>query len=199
MTNCFVVHAGGPACWVVDAGFTPQPLIDFVRSSRFVPSMVLLTHAHVDHIAGLHDVRQEWPQVPIAIHEGESSFLTHPGRNLSIMLPEPVVAPVATDALVHGQRLALDGHDFEVRHTPGHSPGGVTIYHAKGDVAIVGDTLFAGSIGRTDFPTSDHAQLMASIEGELLTLPNHTRIVPGHGPESTIGSERASNPFLGDM
>ena len=196
MTNCFVVRAGGQACWIVDAGFEPQAMIGYVQQHRLEPRAVLLTHAHVDHIAGLAAVRQAWPDLPVLIHRDEQDFLTDPARNLSIMLEEPIVAPPATGSLAHGQMLELDERCFEVRHTPGHSPGGVTLYDAHGGEAIVGDTLFSGSIGRTDFPNADHGQLIRSIRQQLLTLPEATRILPGHGPKSTIGQERRNNPFL---
>ena len=199
MTNCFVLRAGGTSCWFVDAGFAPQPMIEYVASHRLEPQMVLLTHAHVDHIAGLHALRAVWPTLPILIHDSEREFLTDPLRNLSAVLAEPVVAPPATETLGHGQTIQLDGCDVELRHTPGHSPGGMTLLHSDGDLAIVGDTLFAGSIGRTDFPTSDHDRLMASIREQLLTLPDHTTVMPGHGPQTTIGDEKANNPFVGEL
>ena len=206
MTNCFVVHAPGPEgasgkaapqpCGIVDAGFQPAPLIEYIRARDLEPSHVVLTHAHVDHIAGLSDVRAAWPEVPILIHESERSFLLDPALNLSSALGEPVIAPAATGVLVPGQELAMGGFRFEVRHTPGHSPGGVTLYARAQDVAIVGDALFAGSVGRADFPTSDQALLFKSIREQLLSLPDQTRVLSGHGPETTIGRERQTNPFL---
>ena len=195
-TNCFVVHAGGGSCWLVDAGFSPGPMIAYVRSNNLIPKGVLLTHAHVDHIAGLREVRAAWPSLPILIHPAEVEFLSDPTQNLSLVLDEPIMEPGATGTLEDGQTVVLDGCAFELRHTPGHSPGGVTLYQQNGRVAIVGDTLFAGSIGRTDFPHSNHAHLIASIRKRLFALPDDTRILPGHGPETTIGRERRHNPFL---
>jgi hydroxyacylglutathione hydrolase len=196
MTNCFVLHAGGPACWFVDAGFGPGAMTDYVRREHLVPEAVLLTHAHVDHIAGLQEIRESWPHLPILIHEAEESFLTHPARNLSLVLAEQVIAPQATGNLEHGHSIEVDGCAFELRHCPGHSPGGIVLHHAAGNVAIVGDTLFAGSVGRTDFPASNSELLIQSIRAQLLTLPDSTRLLPGHGPQTTVGQERAENPFL---
>lgn len=212
MTNCFVVHtqrddsdakaaAESPAdqprpCWIVDAGFNPQPMIEYIERHNLEPTHVLLTHAHLDHIAGLADIRQRFPDAPIFIHPEEEAFLTDPTLNLSVVLDHPIYAPTATGELAHGQTLELDGVRCEVRHTPGHSPGGVTFYFPDQAIAIVGDTLFRDSIGRSDFPTSDHATLMKSIEEQLLTLPDDTRILPGHMDESTIGRERRWNAFL---
>lgn len=195
-TNCYVLHTDSSACWIVDAGFAPTPMLDYIDQQGLSPQQVVLTHAHVDHIAGLDAVRQRWPDVPILIHEAEQEFPTDIALNLSIVLEQPIIAPAPTNTLTHGQTLALDDHTFEVRHTPGHSPGGITLYSREHEMALVGDALFAGSIGRTDFPTSDHATLMQAIREQLLTLPDATRVLPGHGPETTIGQERASNPFL---
>ncbi len=194
-TNCYVAHRG-KRCWIVDAGFDPQPMLRFIRERGLEPVAVVLTHAHLDHIAGLHDVRGAYPELPIWIHKAERDFLTDPALNLSGFLDSSIIAPEATDTLIHGQKLELDGIVFEVRHTPGHSPGGITLYQAAAGVALVGDTLFAGSIGRYDFPTSDGPTLLAGITDQLLTMPDATRVLPGHGPATTIGRERQGNPYL---
>ena len=157
---------------------------------------MVLTHAHIDHIAGLHDLRIQWPQLPIVIHEAEQDYLTDPTLNLSVVLANPIVMPAATGRLVHDQRLDLDGLSFEVRHTPGHSPGSVTLYQPEAGVALAGDVLFANSIGRTDFPTSNQAVLLESIRTQLYGLPDETRVLPGHGPETTIGHEKRNNPYV---
>ncbi len=196
-TNCFVVRLDGePACWIIDAGFNPGSMLTFIERESLTPQALILTHAHCDHIAGAEQVHARWPQLPVMIHRSEATFLRDPMLNLSALLGDPIEAPGATDYLQHGSVLELGVIAFEVRHTPGHSPGGVTLYCEKAGVAIVGDTLFAGSIGRYDFPTSDGQQLIASIREQLLTLPDETVIHPGHGPASTIGQERRENPFL---
>ncbi|MFI4860649.1 MAG: MBL fold metallo-hydrolase [Phycisphaerales bacterium JB063] len=198
-TNCYVV-AVGSQCWVVDAGFEPEPMLDFIDEQSLEVQQVLLTHAHLDHIGGLHALRQRHPEVPILIHSAETAFLTDTALNLSAMAGVgPVVAPEATGTLAHGQSLELAGQPFEVRHTPGHSPGGVALIHHASQVAIVGDTLFAQSIGRHDFPTSDGPLLLRSIREQLMALPDATRVLPGHGPATTIGQERQSNPYLLQM
>ena len=197
MTNCYVLSLGeGGPCWMIDAGFDPQPMLDYITQHRLTPEQVVLTHAHVDHIAGLHAVRQVYPDIPIVIHEAEREFLTDASLNLSIFLTQPIVAPEPTGLLAHGDHLTFGDLTLAVRHTPGHSPGGICLYQQEHHVAIVGDTLFQGSIGRSDFPTSDGATLLRSIREQLLTLPDDTHILPGHGPETTIAQERRSNPFL---
>lgn len=195
MTNCYVVSEGGQ-CWIIDAGFDPDAMLDTIDEAKLTPTQVVLTHAHVDHIAGLHDVRKRYPDLPILIHDAEREFLTDASLNLSMYLAEPFVGPDATGSLAHGQTLTIGDTAFELRHTPGHSPGNICLYQKDAGVAIVGDTLFAGSIGRTDFPTSDPRQLITSIRAQLFTLPDDTRVLPGHGPATTIGREHATNPFL---
>jgi glyoxylase-like metal-dependent hydrolase (beta-lactamase superfamily II) len=194
-TNCFVVAAAG-RCWLVDVGGAPGPMLDFVDEQGLTVEKIVLTHAHADHIAGLQDAADRYPDAPILIHADEKNFLSDTTLNLSAGFGLPVVAPDATGTLAHGDRLELAGLTFEVRHTPGHSPGGITLHQPDHALALVGDTLFAGSIGRFDFPTSDGPQLIRSIHEQLLTLPDDTAIHPGHGPSSTIGQERASNPYL---
>ena len=201
MTNCYVVHVHRPnqaesPCWIIDAGFSPEPMIEHIRKTKLQPEQMILTHAHVDHIGGLDAIRAAWPEIPILIHRDEEAFLADPSLNLSIVLDEPIAAPPATRLLNHGDVLTLDGLSFEVRHTPGHSPGGISLYQPQEGVVLVGDALFSGSVGRTDFPTSNSELLFASIREQLLTLPDATRVYPGHGPSTTIGQERANNPYL---
>ncbi|MCC6683074.1 MAG: MBL fold metallo-hydrolase [Phycisphaeraceae bacterium] len=195
MTNCYLV-SDGDLCWIVDAGFQPQPLLDAIQQQKLQPQAVVLTHAHVDHIAGLHEIRDRYPQLPILIHDNEREFLTDAALNLSLYFIDPFVGPEATGSLAHGQQLTLGNTSFEIRHTPGHSPGNVCLYQKEAGVALVGDTLFADSIGRSDFPTSNPHDLIKSIHEQLLTMPDDTRVLPGHGPETTIGRERRHNPFL---
>ncbi|MCX5658132.1 MAG: MBL fold metallo-hydrolase [Planctomycetota bacterium] len=201
-TNCYVVHAHAPKalrglpCWIIDAGSDPGPLLAYIHENGLKPTHVILTHAHLDHIAGLDTIRAAFPEIPILIHANEREFLTDPSLNLSVAVEEPVIAPEATGMLAHGQTLELAGLKFEVRHTPGHSPGGISLYQPDSGVVIVGDALFAGSVGRADFPTSNGPALIDGIRKQLLTLPDATKVYSGHGPPTTIGAERAHNPFL---
>jgi len=194
-TNCYLLSVG-KACWIVDAGFDPAAMLDAIDLQGLEPQQVVLTHAHLDHIGGLHEVRHRHPDIPILVHAEEEAFLTDTRLNLSAGFVQPVVAPEATGRIGSGDTLELAGVRFEVRHTPGHSPGGISLIQHDLNIAIVGDTLFAGSIGRFDFPTSDGPRLMKSINEELLTLPDDMRVLPGHGPETTIGRERTANPYL---
>lgn len=204
-TNCYIVRVPGgadpSACWIVDASFSPRPLIDRVREAGLRPERFILTHAHLDHIAGLDELRCAFPGVPAVIHDAERGFLEDPELNLSAGYGFPVSVRAAESTLKGGETLHLSGTSWNVFHTPGHSPGGITLWWdgrptGRPGIAIVGDTLFYESVGRYDFPTSDQAALERSIRDVLYPLPDDTRILPGHGPETTIGHEKRSNPFV---
>ncbi|MEM8783120.1 MAG: MBL fold metallo-hydrolase [Planctomycetota bacterium] len=196
-TNCYLLYGDGQGeATLIDAGFEPEAMLERADALGLEIGRVLLTHAHVDHIAGLSGVRKRHPDVSVYIHDAEAGFLGDAGLNLSAFLAEPIVVDPADGRLAAGESIDIAGAAWEVRHSPGHSPGGVTLYEPTQGVAIVGDTLFAGGVGRTDFPTSEPATLIRSIREQLLTLPDATRVLPGHGPETTIGRERATNPWL---
>jgi glyoxylase-like metal-dependent hydrolase (beta-lactamase superfamily II) len=196
-TNCAAVACGGH-CWIVDAGFDPEPLIGLVERTGLAPEALVLTHAHLDHIAGVPQVRARWPGTPVLIHEAERDWLGDSRLNLSALagLGAPISLP-GPDGLLHqGQILTLGTSSWEVRHVPGHSPGSVALICHESAVVLGGDALFAGSIGRTDFPGSSFEQLARSIREQLYTLPDHFTVYPGHGEPTTIGREKRSNPFV---
>jgi hydroxyacylglutathione hydrolase len=199
-TNCYVVASplASGRCWIVDASFDLDPMIAFMRDRSLTPEALVLTHAHVDHIAGARTLRSAHPSLPILIHAAEEAWLNDPVLNLSAFSGTPTTAPSATRLLAEGDRLDFGSGDWEVLHTPGHSPGGITLVHRADRAAFVGDALFSGSIGRTDFPGCSFEALEASIRTRLYALDKDTTIFPGHGPESTIGRERRTNPFVHD-
>ncbi len=194
-TNCYLLWTENDA-WIVDAGFEPQGMIERARALPAPPSMLILTHAHVDHIAGVEAVRRAFPGITVAIHEAERDWLTDAALNLSAYSGTPVACRAPDRLLRHAESLTLGASTWRVIHTPGHSPGGITLHEPSLGVALVGDALFAGSIGRTDFPGCSMEQLSRSIRERLYTLPDATRVLPGHGPETTIGREARSNPFV---
>ncbi|MCC6661280.1 MAG: MBL fold metallo-hydrolase [Phycisphaerales bacterium] len=199
-TNCYLVYrsgreAAGSACWVVDAGYEPGALVERVRELRLSPRALILTHTHADHIAGVDEVRDVLG-VPVWVHEAEASWLTDPMLNLSAAVGLPVTARPAERSLCDGEALDLAGAAWRVLHTPGHSPGGISLYQPESRLVLAGDALFSGSVGRTDFPGSDPSTLAQSIRLRLYTLPDDTTVYPGHGPETTIGVEKRSNPFV---
>ena len=204
--NCFVLaaEAGGP-CVVVDPGEGAEtPLNEVLRQHRLDPVAVLLTHGHFDHIFAVAPVC-DGHDIPAWIHPEDRVLLSDPMRALSpdarqffggrVQLREPR----EVRALDDGTSLELAGLTFTVDHTPGHTRGSVTFRSATGTgpgLLVSGDTLFAGSIGRTDLPGGDHEQMLASLRDKVLVLDDETVVLPGHGPHTTIGRERTSNPFL---
>ncbi len=199
-TNCMVLTHGSPAagqpCWVIDCGYDPEPMLDAIQEQGLVPEKIILTHAHADHIAGLLEARSRFPEVPIYMHQAEESWLTDPMLNLSAALGLSVTAPSPAGFLAEGDELDFEGMTFRIAHTPGHSPGSISLINEHFKLAFVGDTLFAGSIGRTDFPGSSFETLEEAIKTKLYVLDPDTVCFPGHGQPTTIGQEMHSNPFV---
>jgi len=200
MENGLVISRGtGRACWIVDPGLPPQAeeIRAYLARERLNPVAVVLTHAHGDHIAGVDDVRAGFDELPLHLAEAEWAFLSDPMENLSghFGVGVTVQADHLLD-LAHGDALELDGLTGGVLDTSGHSPGGRTLYCDAEKVALVGDAIFAGSVGRMDFAHSDGDRLLANIRANILTLPDDTRLIPGHGPATTVGQEKAHNPYV---
>ena len=180
---------------VVDPGAGAPDLVEAVRSEGLELVAILLTHAHLDHVEG----------IPAILEEREAPVYLHPAdRPLYEALPDQAAAfavdlpalPAPDRELEDGQILEIGGWAFRVRHVPGHAPGHVLFWAEEAEVAFVGDVVFRGSIGRTDLPGGDFRQLMKSIREGVLSLPDGTRLLTGHGPETTVEMEREGNPFL---
>lgn len=200
-TNCYLVDVRSPAgdaSWVFDAGFEPEHVLALIEDAAAAPSALILTHAHIDHIAGVSAVRSAHPKLPIWIHEDEARWLNDPELNLSVLSGTPTTAPGPDRELRHGEQLELAGTQWEIRHVPGHSPGSIAFVCVEHGVAIAGDAIFNGSVGRTDFPGCSMELLERSIREHIYSLPDTTVLFPGHGPETTVGHERATNPFVSD-
>jgi hydroxyacylglutathione hydrolase len=156
---------------------------------------ILITHAHIDHVGGALKLKA-LTGAPIYLNENDLPLLSMMAAQAAwIGVPTPDTAP-PDEALTEGRRVGLDSYPAQVLHTPGHTQGSICLHFEPLKMVIAGDTLFAGSIGRTDLPGGDFDQIIESIQTRLLSLPDATTVVPGHGPVTTIGAERNSNPFL---
>jgi hydroxyacylglutathione hydrolase len=185
---------------IVDPGDEVGELLEIVESRRLAVLHILLTHAHVDHVTGVGRAKRALG-APVHLHSGDK-FLYDNAVGQGRMFGIPVDAPPPIDRFYDRETDPIRFGDYEVKwhHTPGHCPGGVCLQVGRtgefGKTLIVGDTLFSGSIGRTDLPGGDHATLIASIKSVLFAFGDAAVVYPGHGPQTTIGQERRSNPFL---
>lgn len=199
--NCYIVHLSNRSdCLVIDPGLDPSEILEYLRERNLTPAAILNTHGHADHIAGNGTLKQAFPDVPLLIGQGDAYKLSDPMANLSGTYGMPFTSPPADRLLREGERVNLAGFELEVLETPGHSAGHIVFVWKEPSPAVVfgGDVLFAGSIGRSDFPDGDHDVLINSIRTKLFPLPDDTLVLPGHGPTTTIGEEKRSNPFVGE-
>jgi glyoxylase-like metal-dependent hydrolase (beta-lactamase superfamily II) len=184
---------------VIDPGEEAEKIFDRVRTSGLRPTMILHTHGHLDHAGGTAElVALLEPGLPVGLHPEEIELYDSLQMQAKMFGLETDSPPEPDLYFEHGQKLTVGGLELEIRHTPGHSPGSVSfvVSGAREGLVVVGDVLFAGSIGRTDLWGGSFPVLEKSIREQLYTLPDDTRVVCGHGPETTIGRERASNPFV---
>lgn len=197
-TNCYVVRTNEAAkdCLIIDAGLEADKLIDFLKTYELNPVALVLTHGHIDHIAGVAELRKEYPGIKVYIHKLDAVMLTEAKSNLSAMMGTAFATEPADFLLEEQGTVEQAGLKLLVLHAPGHSPGGICLYSKDQNIAFVGDTLFADSIGKTEFPGGNMTQLLDSIKEKLFTLPDQTKVYPGHGPLTTIANEKAHNPFF---
>ncbi|UAC47238.1 MBL fold metallo-hydrolase [Bacillus aquiflavi] len=195
-TNCYVLVKENK-CLIVDPGGEEEKLLSYMKSEQLIPKGIFLTHAHFDHIGAVDKVR-EYFNIPVYIHEKEADWLVDPKLNGSQLFPVGVLIQTkrADKLITKEETITIEEFSFQVFETPGHSPGSVSFYFATEGIVVSGDTLFNGSIGRTDLPGGNHEQLLNSIHEKLLTLSEKTLVLPGHGPITTIGTEMDVNPFL---
>ena len=189
-TNCYLVSSREEAL-IIDPGAEPQRLLSQIEGLKV--RYIIYTHGHSDHI-GANGVVKEKTGASLLIHRDDASMLLHPAENLSLLWGEEVLSPPADRFLQGGEGIEFAGTLWRVIHTPGHSPGGISLLWDHW--LFSGDTLFAGSVGRTDLPGSSRQVLLRSIREKLLTLDDEVIVYPGHGPSTTIGEERRWNPFL---
>ena len=183
---------------IVDPGGDLERVLKVIESNGLTLEKVLITHAHLDHAGATAELARRY-SVPIeGPHSGDQFWIEQMPAQAKMFGFPPSEAFVPTRWLQQGDHVTVGELEFEVRHCPGHTPGHVVFFHAPSRFAIVGDVLFAGSIGRTDFPRGNHADLIRSIRENLFRLGDDVTFLPGHGPTSTFGAERRSNPFVAD-
>ena len=198
--NSYILwHHGRTDAVVIDAGFEPEPILAFLAERGLSLAAIINTHGHVDHIAGNADMKRAFPDAPILVGERDAILLVDSVVNMSAAFGMPVTSPPADRLLHEGDRLDFAGLDMDVFDVPGHSPGHVVylIRETKPFTIIGGDVLFRGSVGRTDFPGGSMSVLKSNIERVLWPLPDDTVVYPGHGPVTTIGHEKRTNPYVG--
>lgn len=192
--NCYIIGCEKTKkSAVIDPGGDAQAILQRIEEKGFKLEYIILTHGHGDHIGGVEEIKEN-SEAKILIHKEDEYLIESASKNLSSLMSGPDIAFSADKLLEDGETIKLGELELEVIHTPGHTPGGISI--KTGDVLFTGDTLFANSIGRTDFEGGSFEAIISSIKKRLLIYDDEVKVLPGHGPTSTIGIERAKNPFL---
>lgn len=198
--NCRILTVkGSQNAVVVDPGGGISKIEQYLKTNSLTLKEIWLTHAHIDHCGGVAALLRNCGNIPLLAHPGEKVLRENIEAIAKLygVSDEPLEnCPEPTRGISGGETLNFEGESFEVIFTPGHSPGHLCFYNAKENLLIAGDTLFAGSIGRTDLPGGDYSTLIASIKEKIFTLPPDTKVLSGHGPDTTVEVEKKSNPFF---
>mgnify|MGYP003290052829 FL=1 len=195
-----VIDETTSSCAIIDPGCfretEKQTLVSFFKSNNLVPDKILFTHCHVDHTFGAHFLLEEYPLIQTYAHQSEQHFIdtaVEQAESFGVTIDQP---PAIAHYVYDGQTITIGALEFKVICTPGHSLGCVCYYNKENNILFSGDTLFANSVGRTDLYGSSHLSLMNSIQEKLMVLPENTDVLPGHGPSTTIGEEKNTNPYI---
>lgn len=180
---------------IIDPGADADSIVSLAATKGFSPAAILLTHGHGDHIGAVDELRSRY-NIPLIVGAGEEALLADPALNVSAWVGMPITAKPPDQVVADEELITPGGMSLRVLATPGHSPGGVCYLDERMGWLFCGDTLFYGSIGRTDLPGSSFEILMSSIQNKILPLPDAVRCFPGHGPTTTVGAERTNNPFI---
>lgn len=196
-TNCFtIINEDTKEAIMIDASGNPKHLLEDIVIAEAKPVAILLTHAHFDHIDAVDMIRSEFPDIEVIIGKNDEELMGNPNLNLSMAFMGDPVSVKADKTVNDGEVINLIGIRIECIEVPGHTKGGMCYYMPELSALFDGDTLFHGSVGRSDFPTGDSQLLLDSIRGKLFTLPDETKVFPGHDSETTIGWEKKNNMFL---
>lgn len=197
-TNSYILRESSSStdCIVIDTSLDEVGLADYLAENNYKPKSVILTHGHADHIAGLVEMKKRWPHLKVYISETDAAMLTDSSMNLSLLTGSVISVGPADVVVKAGDIIEETGIRLEVIETPGHTPGGICLYCTEEGLLFSGDTLFEGSVGRTDFPGGNAEEMIKSIKETLFPLGDETIVYPGHGPKTTIGKEKKYNPFL---
>jgi len=194
--NCFlVIEEMSKECFITDPGDEPDRIMDFITESKLKVKYLVCTHAHFDHVGAVPELKKE-TGAKIVLHKADLPIYESSQEHAAMWGFEIDPLPQPDIFVSDGDTINIGNLHFEILHTPGHSPGGICMY-GEG-VVITGDTLFAGSVGRTDLPGGDVLKLKVSFQ-RLMSLPDRIRVLPGHGPETTIGRERTENFFVSEI
>lgn len=195
-TNSYIVYnTEGREAFLIDPPSNADFIINMIKQQRFKLQAILLTHGHIDHIGAVKPVKEAFPEIKVCAAREEQEVLEDSTKNLSAMFGTAMTLQ-ADEYLRDGQTFTMLGHEIVCKLVPGHTIGGMCYYIPDENILFSGDTLFAGSVGRSDFPTGSASTLIRSIEEKLFVLPEDTKVYPGHGESTTIGLEKKGNPFF---
>ena len=195
-TNCYILYNGEDAL-IVDPGGDAKQIISFLDQQNVKPLCILLTHAHFDHIGGVEELRNHY-NIDVYLHENEQEWLSNPELNRSLFFTGEGFAIKGPDHLLRPGKIELGSFEFEIIHTPGHSPGSVSFIFKDDQFIVSGDVLFQNGVGRSDLPGGNFTQLESTIREKLYKLPDEYVVLPGHGETTTIGYEKETNPFVSE-
>ncbi|NQU53875.1 MAG: MBL fold metallo-hydrolase [Bacteroidetes bacterium] len=197
--NSFVLSDETGECIFIDPGFyfdeEHQEIKNYIATNKLTPVKITNTHCHFDHIMGVEFIRNEY-KIPFHAHKEDSFWVDNAAEQAQRFGMEVSSVSPINEFLVDKEFVKLGNSQLEIIHVPGHAPGHVVFYSKEDKILIAGDVLFYGSIGRTDLPGGDHETLISNIKNKLFSLPDDTKVYCGHGPETTLGFEKTTNPFL---
>jgi glyoxylase-like metal-dependent hydrolase (beta-lactamase superfamily II) len=194
LTNCYIIVSNSKDAIIIDPAAQPEKIIRKINKLNINPIKIINTHCHIDHIAAAYELQQKF-NLPFFIHKDDAYLVNNTYINGELFGFGKVRTP-SISGYLDEEIIELNKIRIKVIHTPGHTLGSISLYIIDKNKVFVGDTLFAGSIGRTDLPGGSYQQIIKSIKEKLFTLPEETQVYPGHGPITTIGEEKVSNPFL---